>query len=67
MSDMRNLDFIIRSLRTILARGHGTVPVPHTDLRILLNEIDRLRRIVGERELPKLPIPIEAIRPKKTL
>lgn len=31
-----NLDRIIRSLETVLANGHALVPVPHKDLRILI-------------------------------
>ena len=32
----RGLKWIIFSLEQVLARGHGTIPVPHDDLRKLI-------------------------------
>ena len=37
MTSRTDLDRIIRGLETVLARGHGLIPVPHKDLRILLD------------------------------
>lgn len=46
---MTDLQSIIRSLRLVLDRGHGIVPVPHKDLRRLLDELESLRGSPQER------------------
>ena len=48
-----DLQFIVRSLRTVLNRGHGMVPVPHRDLRALLDEVEGLRGAPQERPISR--------------
>jgi hypothetical protein len=37
------IDFIVRSLSKVVANGHGLIPVPHRDLRILLDAVRQER------------------------
>jgi hypothetical protein len=46
---MSDLQSTIKSLRLVLDRGHGIVPVPHRDLRRLLDEVESLRGVPQER------------------
>lgn len=45
---MSELERIISSLDIVLARGHGLVPVPHKDLRILIETA--ARRALGQED-----------------
>jgi hypothetical protein len=38
---MRNLEFITRSVASVLANGHALVPIPHQDVRQLLQAADQ--------------------------
>jgi urease accessory protein UreE len=39
----RDIDFVVNSLAKVLANGHGVIPVPCQDLRLLIDAVRQER------------------------